>query len=69
MGGGLIVEPYRSVVDALPGSRGDFLPQFGDRRSRMIIVASDKSLRGGETVSSAGLNVTVSKEVTGTFPL
>ena len=30
MGGELIVEPYCSVVDALPGSRGDFLPQLGD---------------------------------------
>ena len=30
MGGELIVEPYCSVVDALPGSRSDFPPQFGD---------------------------------------
>ena len=69
MGGELTVEPYCSVVDALPGSRCDFLPQFGDAALQNDLVASDKSLRGGETVSSAGLNVTFSKEVTDTFPL
>jgi hypothetical protein len=35
----------------------------------MIFVASDKSLGGGEAVSSGGLSVTVLEKVTGTVPL
>ena len=39
------------------------------RRSRMIFVASDKSLGGGEAVVLAGLLVTVLEKATGTSPL
>ena len=38
------------------------------RRSRMIFVASDKSLGGGEAVVSGGLGVTVLEKATGTSP-
>ena len=30
MGGQFLVKPHRPVVNALPRSRGDFLPQLGD---------------------------------------
>ena len=69
MGGELIVEPYCSVVDALPAAAAISFRSSVMRRSRMIFVASDKSLGGGEAVVSGGLRVTVFKEVTGSLPL
>jgi hypothetical protein len=56
-------------VNTFPGSRSDFLPQLVIRRSRMIFVASDKSLGAGEAVVSGGLRAADLEKANGTFPL
>ena len=69
MRGQLGVKLHCPVVKALPGSRGDFLPQLGDAAFENDFGRVRQIPGGGEAVVSGGLHATVLEKGTGIFPL